>query len=117
MILLKINSFDYEKQRKEDQYRLAKQKEEEDLAKRRSTRDEGKRELLEAIKPALVSSISENFEVVNHESGLRPTSHDRRPYVGELENNPGIFILNGLGTRGVLVAPSMVKKLVDQIFN
>ena len=78
---------------------------------------EGKIELLETIKPALKPSISENFEVVNHESGLRPTSHDRRPYVGELENNSGIFILNGLGTRGVLVAPLMVKKLVDQIFN
>ena len=73
--------------------------------------EEGKRELLEAIKPALSPSISENLEIVNHESGLRPTSHDRRPYIGELENHPGIFILNGLGTRGVLVAPATVRKL------
>ena len=77
----------------------------------------GKRELLDAIKPALAQSISDDLEIVNHESGLRPTSHDRRPYIGELENHPGAFILNGLGTRGVLVAPAMVRKLLIEIIN
>ena len=75
----------------------------------------GKHELLNAIEPALTPSISVNLEIVNHESGFRPTSHDRRPYIGELENHPGIFMLNGLGTRGVLVAPATVKKLSKSI--
>ena len=70
------NSFDYEKQRKEDQYRLAKQKEEEDLAKRRSTRDEGKRELLrrekekQGIKDSVRNEIkSKDDEVISIDSG------------------------------------------------
>jgi hypothetical protein len=77
--------------------------------------ESGKLELLDSIKPALSPSISEYLEIINHESGLRPTSHDRRPYIGELENHPGIFILNGLGTRGVLVAPAMVRALVQHL--
>lgn len=79
--------------------------------------DEGKNELLEAIKPAFNPSISESLELINHESGLRPTSHDRRPYACELKSHPGIYVLNGLGTRGVLVAPETVRKVISEILN
>jgi len=79
--------------------------------------DEGQNELLEAIKPAINPSISESFEIINHESGLRPTSHDRRPYACELNSHPGIYVLNGLGTRGVLVAPAIVRKIISEILN
>ncbi len=79
--------------------------------------DEGKNELIESIKPALTPSISESLELINHESGLRPTSHDRRPYACELKSHPGIYVLNGLGTRGVLVAPATVRKVISEILN
>lgn len=76
--------------------------------------ESGKKEIIEALSPALSPDIFDKMELVNHQSGLRPTSHDRRPYVGEIQ--PGVFILNGLGTRGVLVAPATVKRLVSNLF-
>ncbi len=76
--------------------------------------DAGKQEILEALTPALSPDIFDKMELVNHQSGLRPTSHDRRPYVGEIQ--PGVFTINGLGTRGVLVAPATVNSLVTSVF-
>ena len=76
--------------------------------------ESGKKEIIEALSPALSQQIFDKMELVNHQSGLRPTSHDRRPYVDEVQ--PGVFTLNGLGTRGVLVAPTTVKRLVSNLF-
>jgi len=46
-----------------------------------------------------------------HEAGVRPTSPDRRPWVGEVR--PGVWVCNGLGTRGVLVGPWTAARLVE----
>ena len=49
-----------------------------------------------------------------HQAGLRPASPDRRPTVGPWPGQPkGILMLNGLGTRGVLVGPAMATHLVN----
>lgn len=37
--------------------------------------------------------------------GFRPTTPDRRPVLGEVPGAPGLFIFNGLGTKGVSLAP------------
>ena len=49
--------------------------------------------------------------VVRHEAGVRPTSPDRRPWIGEV--GPGHWVCNGLGTRGVLVGPWTAARLLD----
>ena len=76
--------------------------------------ESGKKEIIEALSSAISQEIFDKMALVNHQSGLRPTSHDRRPYVSEIQ--PGVFALNGLGTRGVLVAPATVKRLVSKLF-
>jgi len=45
--------------------------------------------------------------VVEHVAGIRPASPDRRPMVGmpDPEKRPWYHVINGLGTRGVLVGP------------
>ena len=49
-----------------------------------------------------------------HQAGLRPASPDRRPTVGPWPGQPrGVLMLNGLGTRGVLVGPAMATHLVN----
>ena len=55
------------------------------------------------------------FEVVDQRAGIRPTVVDRRPLVGQHPNHKNMYVLNGLGTRGVLVAPSMAKALYNSI--
>jgi glycine/D-amino acid oxidase-like deaminating enzyme len=56
-----------------------------------------------------------DYEVVDQESGIRPTVKDRRPLVGRhlLLNN--FYIMNGMGSRGCLMAPLLSEELLDHI--
>jgi glycine oxidase len=74
---------------------------------------EAKTELLEKLERL----IDCEFEVVDQRAGIRPTVVDRRPLVGQHPNHKHMYVLNGLGTRGVLVAPSMAEALYDSIEN
>lgn len=75
--------------------------------------EEGKVELIERIKEIICC----DFEIVEHFAGVRPTVKDRRPLVGTHSNHNSIHILNGLGTRGVMIGPAMAKALFDLIEN
>jgi glycine/D-amino acid oxidase-like deaminating enzyme len=73
--------------------------------------EEGKNELVEKIKEV----INCDFEIVSHLAGVRPTVKDRRPLIGTHSNHSSIHILNGLGTRGVMLGPAMAKVLFENI--
>jgi len=73
--------------------------------------EEGKRELIEKIKEI----IHCDFQIVEHFAGVRPTVKDRKPLVGTYVNHNSIHILNGLGTRGVMLGPAMAKALFENI--
>ncbi|WDO13228.1 FAD-binding oxidoreductase [Flavobacterium sp. WW92] len=73
--------------------------------------EEGKQELLENIKEILHC----DFEIVQHLAGVRPTVKDRRPMVGTHPNHKNVHLLNGLGTRGVMLGPAMAKELFENI--
>jgi glycine oxidase len=74
---------------------------------------EGKRELLERINEIITC----DYEIVSHFAGVRPTVKDRRPLVGTHPTHKSLHILNGLGTRGVMLGPSMAKALFNCIEN
>lgn len=75
--------------------------------------EESKNELLEKLKTFLKC----DFEVVQHVAGIRPTVVDRRPLVGRHPIHQNLFVLNGFGSRGVLIAPYVSPKLHDYIEN
>ncbi|MCF6130923.1 NAD(P)/FAD-dependent oxidoreductase [Flavobacterium wongokense] len=75
--------------------------------------DEGRQELIDRIKELLNC----DFEIIEHLAGVRPTVKDRRPLLGTHPNHKNIHILNGLGTRGVMLAPAMAMDLYDYIEN
>lgn len=75
--------------------------------------EEGKQELLEKIKEIITC----DFEIVKHFGGVRPTVADRRPLLGTHEVYKSLHILNGLGTRGVMLGPAMAQALYDHIEN
>ena len=50
-------------------------------------------------------------------AGLRPTSHDRRPVVGLLPDKPQVGVLNGLGTKGVSLAPYFAHQFAESLIN
>jgi glycine/D-amino acid oxidase-like deaminating enzyme len=74
---------------------------------------EGREELLNKLKTFLVC----DFEVVNQVAGIRPTVKDRRPLVGKHPEMNNMYVLNGLGTRGVMIGPYVAKQLFDYIEN
>ena len=75
--------------------------------------EEGRSELVEKIQEI----IKCDFEIVKHFAGVRPTVKDRKPLVGTYRNHNSIHILNGLGTRGVMLGPAMAKALFENIEN
>lgn len=75
----------------------------------------------EAAKKELTDNLKElincDFEIVEHYAGVRPTVKDRRPLVGTHPLHENVHVLNGLGTRGVMLAPAMAKNLFNHIEN
>ncbi len=75
----------------------------------------------EAAKKELIENLKElitcDFEVIEHYAGVRPTVKDRRPLVGTHPIHKNLHVLNGLGTRGVMLAPAMAKNLYNHIEN
>lgn len=55
------------------------------------------------------------FEVLEHLSGFRPASKNRYPIIGAHPIFKNLFAFNGLGTRGIMLAPYVSKQLVDHI--
>ena len=45
------------------------------------------------------------IEVLEHRAGVRPCSHDRRPYLGLHPSYPALGIINGMGSKGTLFSP------------
>ncbi|WP_348798359.1 NAD(P)/FAD-dependent oxidoreductase [Flavobacterium adhaerens] len=75
--------------------------------------EEGRIELVERIKEI----INCEFDIIEHYAGVRPTVRDRRPLVGTHPVYQNIHILNGLGTRGVMLGPAMAADLYNYIEN
>lgn len=75
--------------------------------------EEGRLELIDRIKEIITC----DFEIVEHFAGVRPTVKDRRPLVGTHAEHRSIHILNGLGTRGVMLGPAMAEALFNYLEN
>ena len=75
--------------------------------------EEGKKELLDKLD----AIINCEYTVLEHFAGVRPTVLDRRPLVGEHPIHKSMYILNGLGTRGVMLGPYLAQLLFNSIEN
>jgi len=81
--------------------------------KNNNVTQEAKEELLSRLNGLIKCS----YKVVDQVAGIRPTVKDRRPIVGQHARHKNMFILNGLGTRGVMMGPYVAKQLFDLIEN
>lgn len=54
-----------------------------------------------------------NYEIEDQEWGFRPTSPDRRPILGYYPGLENLVIFNGLGTKGVSLAPYFSAQLAN----
>ena len=75
--------------------------------------EEGKKELLERLEQIFRS----DYEVLEHYAGIRPSTKDRRPFVGEHPEKKNMWIFNGLGTKGVTLGPYFAKQFINYLVN
>ena len=73
--------------------------------------EDAKNELLKDLRELVTC----DFDVIEHRAGVRPTVKDRKPLVGTHPDFNTLHVLNGLGTRGVMLAPAMAKDLFNLI--
>ncbi|MBJ2173379.1 FAD-binding oxidoreductase [Aureibaculum sp. A20] len=74
-------------------------------------------EAKDELENKLKKIINVPYTVIDQKAGIRPTVKDRRPIIGTHPNHSQLAILNGLGTRGVMLAPKMAKQLYNHLEN
>ncbi|MGJ3243504.1 MAG: NAD(P)/FAD-dependent oxidoreductase [Opitutales bacterium] len=72
----------------------------------------GRREILSQLE-ALTDRRA--GRILDQRAGIRPGTHDSRPYLGQHPEAPGIWIFNGLGSKGTLYAPGCAEHLTDAL--
>lgn len=75
--------------------------------------ENAKQELLDKLK----SVYNGNLQVIKHTAGVRPATKDRKPVCGEHPQHKNMFVLNGLGTKGVSLAPWTALQLCENMVN
>lgn len=70
----------------------------------------------ESTEQALRQWLKIPFTIVEHRSGLRPATLERRPFVGFHPVHTTVGILNGMGTKGCSLAPFFAKQLTDHLY-
>lgn len=75
--------------------------------------DSGKQELEQKLKDVATFS----YEVVSQAWGIRPTTTDRRPLLGNASESDRLIVFNGLGTKGISLAPYFSEILVRWLEN
>jgi glycine/D-amino acid oxidase-like deaminating enzyme len=73
--------------------------------------ERGREELVTSTRRILNSE----FEITAQQAGVRPSTKDRRPILGEHPHHKNMYVFNGLGTKGVSLTPYFVKQLLEFI--
>jgi len=63
----------------------------------------------------LDAALKVPYRVLDQRAGIRPTTPNRRPIVGTHPQWPWVHLLNGLGTKGMLLAPYCSRLLAQRI--
>ncbi len=58
---------------------------------------------------SLLQSIEANVEVINHYAGIRPTTRNRKPFIGPHPEHNKLYCFNGFGSKGCLSIPYYTK--------
>ncbi len=70
--------------------------------------EKGKDELIEKLN----QFVDFDYEIISQQAGIRPTVKDRRPLIGTHPKHKHLHIFNGLGTKGVMIAPYYSNQLI-----
>ncbi len=69
----------------------------------------------EHLESKLQKLLHKPYKVIQQKAGIRPTVIDRRPLAGKHPEFSNLAVLNGMGTRGVILAPTVAKQLFQYL--
>ena len=72
-------------------------------------------EQIHTLLRAFLEIYPVDYKIIDHQSGLRPAASDRRPYLGRHPRLGYMSVFNGLGSKGVILAPYFSKHLIDHL--
>ena len=75
--------------------------------------DDGKNRIIEELS-FLQNSVS---GIIEHRSGVRPSTRDRSPIMGKHQENEKMFLFNGFGSRGATTVPFYAKHMLNFMIN
>jgi len=55
------------------------------------------------------------YEIIDHKSGIRPATHDRRAIIGAHPTFKNLYVFNGLGSKGVFLGPLLINEFCDSL--
>jgi glycine/D-amino acid oxidase-like deaminating enzyme len=71
----------------------------------------------EELEGKLKSLIKIPYNIRSASAGIRPSVKDRRPLIGVHPKHDNVVLFNGLGTKGVTLAPFFANQLVEHLEN
>jgi glycine oxidase len=73
--------------------------------------EKGRKEILGKLSRVIEGPV----EVLDQVAAVRPTMKDYEPVLGRHTKWQNVFVLNGFGSKGTLLAPSMAEKLLESM--
>lgn len=95
----------------ENRYRIGATYDEDDLSEAPTA--SAKATLLKGLADIL--KTVPKLEIEQHLAGLRPSTKDARPIMGKHPDHKGLFLLNGLGSKGASLAPLMTRQFTEYL--
>jgi len=77
--------------------------------------DEVKSKLFDSLQQVYPTLAVE--QIIKHQAGIRPTTQDKMPFIGQHPHYPNLFIFNGFGAKGSLQIPWHCQNLADNLLN
>lgn len=72
---------------------------------------------LKDLEAKITKIVNLKLSIVNQAAGVRPSVIDRRPVLGKHPQYNNLFVFNGLGTKGVMLAPYFAEVLINFLKN
>ena len=69
------------------------------------------------IEEKLSELMEMPWQIIEQQVGIRPATKDRRPIIGQHPEHKSMYVFNGLGTKGVSLAPYCAKIFAEHLKN
>ena len=69
------------------------------------------------LETKLQEIVGLNYTIVGHYAGIRPSTKDRRPYIGSHPKFKNVFNFGGFGSKGVSLIPYLSKVFMNYLLN